>query len=88
MRADCRVVFLPEGPGLAALESPELAEMIAELLTRYDPAYVPSAADLPGPFDPARNHLVVIFEAGRAYLYRLDDTPNQTRPLLTVISRG
>ena len=55
--ADSRVLFLPEGPGLAALESPELAEMIAEPLTRYDLAYVPSAADLPGPFDPARDHL-------------------------------
>jgi hypothetical protein len=27
------VGFLPEGPGLAALESPELAEMVAERLT-------------------------------------------------------
>jgi hypothetical protein len=86
--ADSRVAFLPEGPGLAALESQELAEMIAELLTRYDPAYVPPAADLPGPFDPARDHLMVIFDGGRAYLYRLDGHPNQTRPLLTVIPRS
>jgi len=35
--ADSRVAFLPEGPGLAALESPELAEVVAELLARYDP---------------------------------------------------
>jgi hypothetical protein len=39
--ADSRVGFLPEGPGLAALESPELAEVLVELLARYDPAYVP-----------------------------------------------
>jgi hypothetical protein len=85
--ADSRVVFLTEGPGLAALESRELADLIDELLDRYDPAYRP-APDLPGPFDPTRDHLVLIFEGGRAYLYRLDGTPNQTRPLLTVIPRG
>lgn len=84
---DSRVAFLPEGPGLAALESPELAKMITELLTRYDPAYRPPP-DLPGPFDPVRDHLVVIFDGGRAYLYRLDGQPDQTRPLLTVIPRG
>ena len=67
---------MPEGPGLAALESPELAEMIAELLTRYDPACRPPP-DLPGPFHPTRDHLVLIYEGGRAYLYRLDGTPNQ-----------
>jgi len=67
---------MPEGPGLAALESPELAEMIAELLTRYDPACRPPP-DLPGPFNPTRDHLVLIYEGGRAYLYRLDGTPNQ-----------
>jgi len=78
---------LPEGPGLGALESPELAEMLAELLTRYDPAYRPPP-DLPGPFDPVHDHLVVIFDEGRAYLYRLDGHPDQTRPLLTVIPRG
>jgi hypothetical protein len=39
--ADSRVGFLPEGPGLAALESRELAEVLVELLARYDPAYVP-----------------------------------------------
>ncbi len=61
--ADSRVGFLPEGPGLAALESPELAEVLAELLARYDPAYVPPP-DLAGPFDPARDHLLVIFEGG------------------------
>jgi hypothetical protein len=77
-------VFVPEGPGLAALESPELAEVVAELLAHYDPAYRPPP-DLSGPFDPARDHLLVIFEDGRAYLYRLDGTPNQTRPLLTVV---
>jgi hypothetical protein len=86
--ADSRVGFMPEGPGLAALESPELAELLAELLARYDPAYRPPAPDLPGPFDPARDHLLVIFEGGQAYLYRLDGTPNQTRPLLTVVPRG
>jgi hypothetical protein len=85
--ADSRVAFLPEGPGLAALESPELAEVVADLLARYDPAYVPPP-DLPGPFDPARDHLLVIFEDGRAYLYRLDNTPHATKPLLTVIPRG
>ena len=85
---DSRVGFLPEGPGLAALESPELAELLAELLTRYDPAWRPPAPDLPGPFDPARDHLLVIFEGGRAYLYRLDNTPHATKPLLTVIPRG
>jgi hypothetical protein len=84
---DSRVGFMPEGPGLAALESPELAEMIAELLTRYDPAYQPPP-DLPGPFDPTRDHLVLIYEGGRAYLYRLDGTPKQTKPLLTVVPRG
>jgi hypothetical protein len=68
---DSRVGFLPEGPGLAALESPELAELLAELLTRYD---------------PARDHLLVIYEGGAAYLYRLDGHPSQTRPLLTVVS--
>jgi hypothetical protein len=68
--ADSRVAFLPEGAGLAVLESPELAEVVAELLARYDPAYVPPP-DLAGPFDPARDHLLVIFEGGRAYLYRL-----------------
>jgi hypothetical protein len=55
--ADSRVAFLPEGPGLAALESPELAEVVAELLARYDPAYVPSArptgAVRPSPRPPA-----------------------------------
>jgi hypothetical protein len=85
--ADSRVAFLPEGPGLAALESPELAEMIAELLTRYDPAWQPPAPDLPGPFDPARDHLLVIYDGGAAYLYRLDGTSNATRPLLTVVPR-
>jgi hypothetical protein len=74
-------------PGLAALESRELAEVIAELLARYDPAYRP-APDLRGPFDPARDHLLVISEGGGAYLYRLDSTPNQTRPLLTVVPHG
>ena len=86
--ADSRVGFMPEGPGLAALENPELAEMVAEMLTRYDPAWWPSAPDLPGPFDPARDHLVVIFEDGAAYLYRLDGHPNQSRPLLVVVPRG
>jgi hypothetical protein len=85
--ADSRVGFMPEGPGLAALENPELAELLAELLARYDPAYRPPP-DLPGPFDPARDHLLVIFEGGSAYLYRLDGTPNETRPLLTVVPRG
>jgi hypothetical protein len=84
---DSRVGFLPEGPGLAALESPELAELLAELLTRYDPAWRPPTPDLPGPFDPARDHLLVIYEGGAAYLYRLDGHPSQTRPLLTVVSR-
>jgi len=84
---DSRVGFLPEGPGLAALESPELAELLAELLTRYDPAWRPPAPDLPGPFDPARDHLLVIYEGGAAYLYRLDGHPTQTRPLLTVVAR-
>jgi hypothetical protein len=84
---DSRVGFLPEGPGLAALESPELAELLAELLTRYDPAWRPPAPDLPGPFDPARDHLLVIYEGGAAYLNRLDGHPSQTRPLLTVVSR-
>ncbi|MFL6270208.1 MAG: hypothetical protein ACJ75A_08605 [Actinomycetes bacterium] len=85
--ADSRVGFMPEGPGLAALENPELAELLAELLARYDPAYRPPP-DLPGPFDPARDHLLVIFEGGSAYLYRLDGTPNETRPLLTVVPGG
>jgi hypothetical protein len=84
--ADSRVGFMPEGLGLAALENPELAEVLAELLARYDQAYRPPP-DLSGPFDPARDHLLVIFEGGRAYLYRLDGTPNQTRPLLTVVPR-
>jgi hypothetical protein len=84
--ADSRVGFMPEGPGLAALENPELAEVLAELLARYDPPYRPPP-DLAGPFDPARDHLLVIFEGGRAYLYRLDGTPNETRPLLTVVPR-
>jgi hypothetical protein len=44
--------------------------------------------DLPGPFDPARDHLLVIFEGGQAYLYRLDGTASQTRALLTVTPRG
>jgi hypothetical protein len=79
---DSRVAFMPEGAGLAALESPELTELLA----RYDPAYVPPP-DLRGPFDPARDHLLVVFEGGRAYLYRLDGTSNQTRPLLTVVPR-
>jgi hypothetical protein len=61
--------------------------MIAELLGRYDPAYRPPP-DLPGPFDPVRDHLVVIYEGGWACLYRLDGHPNQTRPLLTVVPRG
>jgi hypothetical protein len=51
---DSRIGFMPEGPGLAALESRELAELMAELLARYDPAYVPPP-DLPGPFDPTRD---------------------------------
>jgi len=58
---DSRVAFMPEGPGLAALESPELAELLTELLARYDPAYRPPS-DLRGPFNPARDHLLVIFE--------------------------
>lgn len=63
--ADSRVVFVPEGPGLAALESPELAEVVAEL-AHYDPAYrLPP--DLSGPFDSARDHLLVIFEDGSAH---------------------
>jgi len=86
--ADSRVGFMPEGPGLAALESRELAEMLAELLTRYDPGWRPSAPNLPGPFDPVRDHLVVIFEGGCAYLYRLDGHPDQTRPLLTIVGPG
>ena len=85
--ADSRVVFMAEGPGLAALESPELAGMLAELLARYDPSWRPPTPDLPGPFDPTRDHLVVIFEGGCAYLYRLDGHPNQTQPLLTVVPR-
>jgi hypothetical protein len=84
---DSRVAFMPEGPGLTALDNQELAGLLSELLARYDPAYRPPP-DLPGPFDPARDHLLVIFEGGCAYLYRLDGTPNQTRPLLTVIPRG
>jgi hypothetical protein len=80
---DSRVAFLAEGPGLAALESPELARLLA----RYDPAYVPPP-DLRGPFDPARDHLVVIFEGGAAYLYRLDGSEHATTPLLVVVSRG
>jgi hypothetical protein len=70
---DSRVAFLPEGPGLAALESPDLAETLAELLGRYD---------------PTRDHLVVIFEGGAAYLYRLDGTEHATTPLLVVVPRG
>ena len=85
---ESRVGFMPEGPGLAALESQELAEMLEELLARYDPAWRPAAPDLPSPFDPDRDHLLVIFEGGGAYVYRLDGTPNQTRPLLTVVPRG
>ena len=84
---DSRVGFLPEGPGLAALESPELADLLAELLTRYDPAWRPPAPDLPGPFDPTRDHLVVTFEGGAAYLYRLDRTEHATTPLLVVVPR-
>jgi hypothetical protein len=52
-------------------------EVAAELLARYDPAYVPPP-DLKGPFDATGDHLVVIFEGGAAYLYRLDGT--DTRP--------
>jgi hypothetical protein len=85
---ESRVGFMPEGPGLAALESQEVAEMLEELLARYDPASRPAVPDLPGPFDPARDHLLVILEGGGAYVYRLDGTPNQTRPLLTVAPRG
>jgi hypothetical protein len=85
--ADSRVAFLPEGPGLAALECPELTELLAELLARYDPAYRPPS-DLQGPFNPARDHLVVIFEGGAAYLYRLDGTEHATTPLLVVARRG
>jgi hypothetical protein len=70
---DSRVAFLAEGPGLAALESPELAELLA----RYDPAYRPPP-DLRGPFDPTRDHLVVTFEGGAAYLYGW--TGPSTRP--------
>jgi hypothetical protein len=84
---DSRVAFLAEGRGLAALESPELARLLAELLARYDPAYVPPP-DLRGPFDPGRDHLVVIFEGGAAYLYRLDGSEHATTPLLVVVSRG
>jgi hypothetical protein len=58
----------------------------AELLAHYDPADVPPP-DLKGPFDATGDHLVVIFEGGCAYLYRLDGTSNQTRPLLTVVPR-
>jgi hypothetical protein len=79
---DSRVGFLPEGPGLAALESRELAELLA----RYDPAYEPPA-DVRGPFDPTRDHLVVTFEGGAAYLYRLDGTEHATTPLLVVVAR-
>jgi hypothetical protein len=86
--ADSRVGFMPEGPGLAALESPELAELLAELLIRYDSGWRPSAPGLPGPFDPARDHLVVIFDGGRAYLYRLDGTEHATTPLLVVVPGG
>jgi hypothetical protein len=80
---DARVGFLPEGPGLAAFESPALAEVAAELLARYDPAYVPPP-DLKGPFDATGDHLVVIFEGGAAYLYWLDGTEHATSPLLVL----
>ena len=84
---DSRVAFMPEGPGLAALESPELAELLTELLARYDPAYRPPS-DLRGPFNPARDHLLVIFEGGAAYLYRLDGSEHAATPLLVVVPRG
>ena len=58
--------------------------MIAELLTRYDPAYRPPP-DLPVPFDPTQDHLLLIYEGCQAHLYRLGGAPNQTRPLLSVI---
>ena len=31
---------------------------------------------------------LMIFEGGRAYLYRLDNAPHATKPLLTIIPRG
>jgi hypothetical protein len=74
---------LAGGPGLAAFESPALAEVAAELLARYDPAYVPPP-DLKGPFDATGDHLVVIFEGGAAYLYRLDGTEHATSPPLVL----
>ena len=42
------------------------------------------------PYQDREIHLILILisEGGSAYLYRLDGTPNQTRPLLTVIPRG
>jgi hypothetical protein len=40
------------------------------------------------PYQDREIRLILIFEGGSAYLYRLDGTPNQTRPLLTVIPRG
>jgi hypothetical protein len=40
------------------------------------------------PYQDGEIRLILIFEGGSAYLYRLDGTPNQTRPLLTVIPRG
>ena len=73
-------------PWAGGAGEPRLAEL-CQLLTRYDPAWRPPAPDLPGPFDPARDHLLVIYEGGAAYLYRLDGHPSQTRPLLTVFSR-
>jgi hypothetical protein len=40
--------------------------------------------DLKGPFDATGDNLVVIFEGGAAYLYRLDGTEHATSPLLVL----
>jgi hypothetical protein len=85
--ADSRVAFLPEGPGLAALESPQLAEVVAELLVRYDPAYVPPP-DLPGAVRSGPRSSAGNLRGRPGIPVSAGQYPHATKPLMTVIPRG
>jgi hypothetical protein len=67
---DTALAYCLAEPGLAALENRELAEYVEALMARCRPGL---------------EHPVLIFEEGCAYLYKLDGTPDATRPLMVVV---